>query len=177
MWQDIKLLKRKFGNEGFTLIELLVAAAIIGVISIVSVNLLYTTVLTRARQGSIKASSEDVRNIFEDLANSIRQSESASLVGSTQVSIKKEIEGVEPDVCKTFRLNGNSIEYAEEVNDGCSYPISGFSIITDPNTFVNIFNITQTGNLFEITISGFHKDPFGEHEFNFQTSVVPRVSK
>lgn len=162
--------------NGFTLIELLVAAAIIGVISIVSVNLLYTTVLTRARQDSIKASSEDVRSIFGNLSESIIQSDTVKLVGSTEISTKKEVEGADPDICRTFKLNGTTVELAEDISDGCSYPTSGFLVVTDPNTTVNVFDITETDNLFEITISGTHQDSFGEHDFNFNTSVIPRVS-
>src|SRR3989344_6901315 len=116
-------------NLGFTLIELLVAVAIIGVLSVVSVNLLFSTVLSRARQGSIQSSSEDVRNFISLLSKSVKESNKVDVVSATEIVTTGTI-------CRTFHLEGTSILLAQDNSSGCVPPTAspGDPKITDENT-------------------------------------------
>jgi prepilin-type N-terminal cleavage/methylation domain-containing protein len=160
-------------KNGFTLIELLVAASIMGIISIVSVKLLFSTVLGRARQNSILTSSEDVRNFVSKLTTAVKEADQINLVSSTEL----QIEG---STCYTFKMESSSLKYAADDTADC-VPPGTLETVTDSSVEINspggtipaIFEVDDSK--VDLKLSGKTKDSFGNHEFSYETTVVKRT--
>ena len=101
-------------NNGFTLIELLVAIAAVGVLATVSVNLLYSTVLSRSRQNSIATSSNDIRGFISGLTKDIKEANLVDVKSATEIRFE-----VLDDLCKTYYLDDKSIKLAVNEISGC----------------------------------------------------------
>lgn len=181
--------QNKGKSTGFTLIELLVAISIIGIVSVMSVNLLFTTVISRARQGSIQTTSEDVRNFINLLTQSVKEANTITLVGTTEIGtkqIKTSASGTDY-ICRTFKwsdwLGKKSIVYAEDNSVNCEPPTTGLSPIIDSKTDLNdpyyteitSLNISQNDQMITLILSGNHKDPFGQHDFSYNTNISRRL--
>ncbi len=161
--------------KAFTLIELLIAVGIIGIISVVTVNLLFTTVLNRSRQNSIQYGSEDARNFMELISTNVRESTSPVQVNPTLLKTYGT-------TCRNFRLNTSNFafEIAEDASGSCNPSL--YNRLSDENTTIyapggtipNIFSLN--GSEVSIQISGNHKDPFGKHEFSYNTVVTQRIN-
>lgn len=162
---DIRYTRR---FAGFTLIELLIAASLVGIVSIVSVKLLFTTVVGKARQESIQMASQDVQVFVDLLTSTVKQAKRVTLASPTEIS-------TEGSVCRAFRLNGDSIEMAEDASSGCLAPTTGFTKLTNENNYVESLVLTKNDYEVEISISGYTKDSFGKHEFSYDTTVVKRT--
>ncbi len=159
-------------KKGFTLIELLIAVGIIGIISVVTVNLLFSTVLNRSRQNSIQYSSEDVRNFMELMSKNIKEANSVDLISPTEI----KITGYD---CRTFHLEGTSVAMAVDTTSPvCTPPISNSTDpkITDKDTYVDVLNISKSGSTITVVISGKHKDSFGQHDFSYNTLITKRTN-
>lgn len=169
MNKKITTIQKLAKSRGFTLIELLIAASIIGVISVISVKLLFSTVLSRARQESIQTSNEDARMIMELIGKTTREAKRLTVDTPTELS-------TEGNVCRTFRLNGTDIEMAEDVTTDCFAPTSGFAKLNGDSTVINSFSIVKNESEIELSLSGSTNDAFGKHDFSFDTVVVKRTS-
>ena len=160
-------------KKGFTLIELLIAASILGIISIVSVKLLFSTVLSRARQNSILTSSEDVRNFVSKLTTAVKEADNVNLISSTEL----QTDGI---TCYTFKMESGTLKYASDDTADC-VPPSSLEAITDSSVEIYepggsvppIFAID--GSKVDLKLSGKTKDSFGNHEFFYETTVVQRI--
>ncbi len=157
-------------QQCFTLIELLIAVAIVGVISVASVNLLFTTVLNRARQNSIQYASSDARNLIEIISKSIKQSTNVEASGS-QLKITAT-------TCRTLHLEGNSVLMATISTPSCVPPSasSGDLKMTDVDTIITSFVVAKIGDSISLLIAGNHKDAFGKHDFSYDTVITKRTN-
>lgn len=155
-------------KAGFTLIELLVAASLVGLVSVVSVKLLFSTVVSTARQQSIQVTSQDVQVLVDSLTKTLKESKRVIVTSPSEIS-------TEGSTCLTYRLVSHSIEMAEDTAAECVIPTSGFTKLTSDNTYVDSFSITKSDYEISIAVSGHTKDPFGKHDFSYTTSVVKRT--
>jgi prepilin-type N-terminal cleavage/methylation domain-containing protein len=154
--------------KGFTLIELLVAASIMGIVSLISVKLLFSTVMGKARQGSVMVSSGDAQAFLESLSKTVKEAKRINVDSTTEISS-------EGTVCRTFRKSGEVIEMAEDTSTDCSAPSAGFMQITSTNTHINNLNITKTDGVIDVAVSGYTEDYFGKHDFMYNTTIVKRT--
>jgi prepilin-type N-terminal cleavage/methylation domain-containing protein len=159
--------------KGFTLIELLVAVGIIAVLSVLSTQLLFNTVTSRAKQQSIAESSTAFRSITQTLATSIMEAKKVSVPDISTLKITA-------NTCKTYHYNttNKSLEVAEDINPSCIPPTSGFIRINNPDIEITKLEFTPVVSLSEkvnIVIEGESKNSLGSHPFSFSTTVVPRV--
>ena len=163
-------------NNGFTLIELLVAIAAVGVLATVSVNLLYSTVLSRSRQNSIATSSNDIRGFISGLTKDIKEANLVDVKSATEIRFE-----VLDDLCKAYYLDDKSIKLAVNEISGCAPPDPDPGTdksVTSPSTEVAVLEFSPVSSDPEsvnVKISGQSKDSFGTHDFSFETAVVPRT--
>jgi prepilin-type N-terminal cleavage/methylation domain-containing protein len=161
-------------NQEVKLIELLVAIGIIGIISVISTQLLWNTVTTRAKQESIEVSSENFRSFIKYLTNSIQEAKSINISNSSTIEIKGT-------VCRTIHLDAHKIKEAQNTAANCTPPVPLASDlpITPVGVDITTFTFSPTGlqpNNVTITIIGKYIDSMGEHPINFVTSVTPRIT-
>ena len=161
-------------NYGFTLVELLVAIGIIGIISVISTQLLWNTVTTRAKQESIEVSSENFRTFIKYLTNSIQEAGSINIPNSSTIEIKGKI-------CRTIHLKADKIEEAQSFAANCLPPDTSASYlrVTPVGVELDTYTFSPTGlnpDSVTITIIGIYRDSLGEHPINFVTSVTPRIT-
>lgn len=163
-------------KSGFTLVELLVATAILGIISVIGVQLLWDTITTFSKQNSIEASSENLRTFIDNFTNDIQEAKSISVPNSNTI----EITG---NICRTIKYNPTQkwIEEAQDKSIPCTPPDSTalFIKVTQEEIVINRFEISPTGLLPETVffqIEGFYKDSLGQHPIKFSSNVTPRVT-
>lgn len=171
-------------SKGFSLIELLVATAILAGVSLVSVQLLWDTLSTRSKQYSIEGSTDNVRLLVSDLTKAIQGAKSVTIIDSWTI----QIVGSPPNPCQTVILNDNQqMVRAIDSNHPCSPPLpstGSFSpmspeaiIITNKQSSLPFFSpIGNFSNFITIKIKGVYQDSLGEHPFDYQTTVTPRVT-
>ncbi len=160
--------------KGFTLIELLIAAAIIGSISILSVQSLWDVVSTRSKQYSLETSSDSVRLILNTISLAIQSGATINIPSSTVL----QITGTP---CRTLRYNSATFALEQAVTPGasCTPPTTGYSALTPANIKISSFSLSPTGpfpKFVSINIAGTYKDSLGSHTFSYTTTVTPRVS-
>lgn len=163
-------------KSGFTLVELLVATAILGIISVIGVELLWDTLTTSSKQNSIEVSSENLRTFIDNFTNDIQQAKSISVPDKYTI----EITG---DTCRTIKHNAIQkwIEEAHDQSVPCVPPDSTafFTKVTQEGVVIDKFEISPTGLLpgtVFFQIEGAYKDSLGEHPIKFRSSVTPRVT-
>jgi prepilin-type N-terminal cleavage/methylation domain-containing protein len=164
---------------GFTLIELLVAASIMGIISTVSVKLLFSTVLGKARQNSIQISSDDIRNYVSKLSKAVKEADIIIPVSSSELQIKG-------NSCYTFKMESGSLKYASDSSSGCTPP-SSLETVTNTGDVIykpgDVVNGKVIPSVFEVSdskvdfkLSGKINDTFGKHDFSYNTIITKRSS-
>lgn len=168
---------KKF-DFGFTLVELLVAIAILGGLSLVGVQLLWDTLITRSKQYSIEESSDNFRLFASTLTKSIQSAATVSIPDSSTIKITGS-------PCRTLRFNflAKTIEEAQKEAIGdppvCSPPDTGFIAVTKDKLTIQSVEFSPVSVLpsstITIKIQGFYKDTQGEYLINFETTVTPRT--
>lgn len=165
--------KISFRKQGFTLVELLVSVAILGAISLVTVQMLWDTLTVRSKQVSIENSSDNFRLLISTLSRSVQSAQQVSVPNSSTLEIKGS-------PCRTIRLTGDgSIEEAVDSSVGCVPPSSSFRKITKEGITITKFELLPEGsNLKSVTVAiqASFKDPLlpEPDEYSFQTTMVPR---
>lgn len=174
---NLKLMSHVTKNiGGFSLVELLVATAIIGIISVIGVQLLWDTLTTFSKQNSIEASSENLRTFIDNFTNDIQEAKSISVPNSNTI----EITG---DICRTVKYNPTQ-KWIEEAYDRvvpCTPPDSSalFVKVTQEEILIDKFEILPVGLLPKTVffqIEGFYRDSLGEHPIKFSSNITPRVT-
>jgi prepilin-type N-terminal cleavage/methylation domain-containing protein len=160
-------------NYGFTLIELVVAVAIMAAISVVSIQLLWDTVAARSKQYQIEGSTENIRNIVTDITGYVKEAKSINIPDAQTIEITAE-------VCRTIRFNAVNfrLEMAIDNSVSCIPPTSGFGYITSQEIALSKFEFSPVGFLPEsvnFVVEGIYEDSLGEHQFEYNTTIIPRV--
>lgn len=175
MYQNININKRgiKTNKNGFTLVELLVAVAILGIISTISVQMLYDGVTLRAKQYSLETSSESIRTFVKQI--------STSIIGSKNISISADhskiyITGEE--VCETYAFADQTIKYSNMTGDTCTPPESVVPYLLNEEITISDLSFFSEGDpprVVNIYLEGVYKDSLGDHPIKYMTSVTPRI--
>jgi len=163
-------------NNGFTLIELMVATVIMAAVSLVSVQMLWSTVLVRSKQQSIEDSSDDIRQILSKISKNIVSAKKIISVTDYNMQIVDN-----SDYCHKIYLQSSVIIESNYSDSGCVNIISPTLNLTSvkitnvsENPPVPLFKKESGNNLITITIVGKIKDNLGEHTISAATSAVPR---
>lgn len=166
----------KFWVRGNTLVELLVATAIIGTISVIGVNVLWDSIMARAKQNSIEGTSENFRVFLTTLTRSIHEAKSINIPDPTLIQITG-------NPCQTLRFNTTNkwLEEAVVADAVCTPPPPDavFERLTQDKINLTKFELSPTGFLpsfVTIKIEGIYQDGLGEHLFRFYSTVTPRVT-
>lgn len=156
---------------GFTLIEVLVSAGILALTAGILMGSLYTILSVRSKQQSIESSTSSVRVVLTTIANAIETAATSPTVSGNSVSIKGT-------PCRTIRLTSGVLEQATLDDPNCTLPLtSGFAALSPPGVTIATFNPVKNPDAsISISLAGTIKDSFGSHDFNFQTTVTPRVT-
>lgn len=153
--------------------EMIIAVAIFGGLSIISVQALWDTLSTRAKQYSIESSTSTLRPILSVLENSITAASQVNVVSATELRIVGA-------TCRTIKLVGSAIvQQVSSVSPPCTAPTSGtFETLTPPNYQVSAFTLSPIGSpdLINIYIKGQYADSLGIHPFEAVTSASSRVA-
>lgn len=161
-------------NYGFTLIELLIAALIIGVLSIISIQLLFDTVTVKSKEYALTSSSDEAFRLMENFASSLKAAKSIDVKAGG-----KQVDFTTSDSCVSYRYNtaNKSIELAEDSIASCNPSI--YIQITSSGFTIDDFSLSPEGALPEninIAVEGEIKDPLSSHPFKYETNVFPRIS-
>lgn len=159
-------------NNGFTLVELLVAAAVIGILAVVSTQMLFDTVTLRAKQNAIETTSDFSYLALESIISSIKSAKNIEVKsGGAEIIITRSSD------CLGFRFNNT--DKTIEKTQTLSCPPSSYSKLTPEGVQINSLTFAPEGtslaNVY-ISVSGEIKDAFSAHPFNFETNVFPRLS-
>jgi prepilin-type N-terminal cleavage/methylation domain-containing protein len=159
--------------SGFTLIEVLVAAAIIGVLSVVSIQLLFDTISVKSKQQTLETSSDNAYVVIEQIAKSVKEAKSINVTDSGA-----KIEIVGRLTCVNYRFNSvdNSVEKAVDSASVC-IP-TAYSSISQSDFKITNLSFSPVGPLpsnISILLEGEVKGTMGEHPFSYQTNIYPRV--
>ena len=160
--------------SGFTLVELLVSVAIIGIISMISIQMLYDGVTLRSKQYSLETSSESVRVFLKQISKAIVESKDVEVPTSDKILITGE------NICQTFSYDGvgKKILYSKVESVECAE--IGSQPIMDPEIEIIDLSFSPIGDslsVVNIEIEGVYKDSLGEHPINYKTSVSPRMTE
>lgn len=160
--------------KGFTLIELLIAVAVIGTLSVVTTKLLFSSVLAKSKQQSIEVSTNTIHLFLAEVTKLIQEAQSVSLPSTNSIEI------VNSSGCTRFRYITGSIEKAFDANTPCN--ATTYSKVTDNDIKISSLqfskypSVSYLPNSVAISILGVINDPFGEHPFNYETTVFPRLN-
>lgn len=153
--------------------EMIIAVAIFGGLSVISVQALWDTLSTRAKQYSIESATATLRPMLSILENSITAASQSSVLSATEL----QIVGT---TCRTIKLVGTAIvQQVSTVAPPCTAPTSGtFETLTPSGYEVSSFTLSPTGSpdLINIYIKGQYKDSLGVHPFEATTSASARVA-
>lgn len=168
-------LRENFFNtkQGFTLIELLVATVIIGILSIVSTQMLFDAISIKSKQNAIQTSNDTGYVILEQITRNVRQAQSINIPTNDSIEITYK------SICINYRYNltNLSIEKAQETNPPCNPSV--YTIITPEELNVTNVNFSPLGESPEnvsVLIEGEIKDSLGAHPIKYQTNVKTRIS-
>ncbi len=160
-------------SRGFTLLELLVAVTIMGGIGIVAMQSLYSIFTVRSKQESLETTASSSRAVFTTITAAILQAAQIAIPSATSINVTGT-------PCRAIRYNSVSkiVEQALDLGSPCSPPTTGsFDSFTPAGVTINAFSVTKSADgAVTVSLSGTFKDVFGSHDFNYQTSVVPRVT-
>ena len=164
-------------QKGFTLVELLIAIAIIGTISVISVQLLYDIVSIRAKQQTIEDSSDSFRIVSRLISKSIMEARYISIQDTgTSVQI------IQDESCQTisYNLENSSIRYKSTDSTSCANiaSLTADDNITSNDLIITKFLLSQLDEkarviLFEM--EGYYKNSLGNHPINYTTTITRRI--
>ncbi len=174
-------MESKSGNfSGFTLVELLVAIAIVGIISVISVQSLYDSISFRSKQYSIEDSSDNYRSLVKLITGSVLEAQSISILSSSEMEIIGE------GICRTIVYDGTaSVRYGQATGASCIPPdcsapdYLGCAPLNGNGVLISNFSLSPIGTspgIVTLELEGISKNSLGEHPFKYQTTITPRVS-
>ena len=175
MSQSTKYSQRiSLNGQGFTLLELIIAIAIIGSLSVVSLQSLWDTLSSRSKQYSLENSSSALRNVINTLTEAIVTGNQVNVVSSSVIKITGT-------TCRTIQYDNSTKSLVQATSDvpTCTPPTTGFVPLTPVNITITSFTFAPVGpfpNFVTIVITGFTQDSLGKHDFNYTTTVTPRIT-
>lgn len=158
---------------GFTLLELLVSVGILGAIGVTLVGSLYSILTVRSKQQSVEVAGLNARGVLTTIASAIETASSSPVIASGVIKIKGS-------PCRSIARISGAIYQATDYSSNCSAP--GTVTISDPqltatgSMSITQFSVASASGLYTATISGTYKDGFGSHDFQYDTSVIPRIA-
>ena len=158
--------------RGFTLVELLVAVAIVGIISIISVQSLYDAVSIRSKQYSIEDTSDNFRSMIKLITKEVMGGKNISIINSGEIKIKGDVSCV----TITYVSGSGSVLYSRSTDTLCIPPTLN---ISGRNIQISDFSLSPVSDLPRVVslyIKGVYKNSLGDHPFEYQTTITPRVS-
>ncbi|MGD8744389.1 MAG: prepilin-type N-terminal cleavage/methylation domain-containing protein [Candidatus Woesebacteria bacterium] len=180
MLQDTKKYK------GVTLVELLVAVAILGIVSVISVQGLWDIVTSRNKQYQLENSSDLFRSFLSSVSRDLVESSEVKVISTSDLRVK----GAKS--CRVIRHNStdNSIEEFVDTTDGCELdcvddPVclsskGGFRKVSNESydiTKLEFSPVVDFPDSIGISIEGTFEDNLGSHNIDYTTSVSPRTAE
>ncbi len=164
-------------QKGFTLVELLISTLIVAGLSVVSVNMLYTTLSSRAKQTSVETSTDSVRVLYTTLSSAVEAAKSITVVNSTTI----QITGTP---CRTIKYDNPTKALVQAIDTSalCTAPeVIGpsYTGLTSNQIQILTFSLSPTGNApssVTISLTGTYKDSVTDHPFTYYTTVTPRIT-
>ena len=159
--------------SGFTLIELLISAVIIGVLSIVTTQLLFNALTTKSKQNTLTLSSDTGYVVVEQISRNLKNAQGIEITAGNQIAITNQ------SVCINYRYNSSNltIEKATDSNPPCN-PSVYFEITPQDFKVKNLYfspEGTSAENV-SLLIEADVKDSQGVHPVKYQTSLKTRIS-
>lgn len=152
---------------GFTLLEFLVSVGILAIISAVLMQSLYTVLVIRSKQQSIETTAAQSRLVFDDITKSV-----SNAISITVTANRLDVRGTP---CISYRFVSPIMEKATDATLACAP--TAFSPLTTPDINVTMFTAVKNANgSVSLVMTGQFQDQFGSHDYQYQTSVIPKVT-